>query len=451
MHNSVQSRFSLYALWVTLFLGIAVSTQTAAYAIGEVPPSIGVIPPGEPPSIEAQKEWTFLIYLNGNNSLDRFGEKNIKQMEQVGSTRDLNVVVQWASLSRKSTQRLYVTKNAAAPAVASPVLEELGQVDMGDWKNLVEFVKWGVSKYPAKHYFLDVWDHGSGWHGFQDRGLDRNWEHRVLNPHQRGGYGIARNLLKMPFHPMDISWDDNTGHSITTLQLRDALAESAKIMGHKIDLYASDACLMAMAEIATEVADSVEIYAGSEETEPGDGWPYHTFLQKWVAKPKSTAKDVATYLTQEYIAAYSNGVFGSHEGTFSAFDLKSIHELDDAITQLGLSLLGLSSKFKSQILEASKNSQRFDFYDYADLDDFVDQLDGLNLSGFRSELTQNVRIALGKVVVAHGATANFRNAAGLSIWLPESLSTYQEYSDYYHSLNFESVTKWGDFLESVLH
>src|SRR4051812_16677829 len=57
------------------------------------------------------KEWTFLTFLNGNNNLDSFGALNINQMEQVGSTDQINIVVQWASLRNRRTQRLYITKD----------------------------------------------------------------------------------------------------------------------------------------------------------------------------------------------------------------------------------------------------------------------------------------------------------------------------------------------------
>jgi len=76
---------------------------------------------------------------------------------------------------------------------------------------------------------------------------------------------------------------------ITTKQLGQALKESAAIIGHPVDVYGSDACLMAMAEVAHEMADSVNVYVGSQEVEPGAGWPYGDFLKLWTAKPTATA------------------------------------------------------------------------------------------------------------------------------------------------------------------
>src|SRR5271168_2763659 len=43
------------------------------------------------------RDWTMLVYLNGDNNLDSFGTTNLLAMETVGSTANINVVVQWAS------------------------------------------------------------------------------------------------------------------------------------------------------------------------------------------------------------------------------------------------------------------------------------------------------------------------------------------------------------------
>ena len=118
-------------------------------------------------------------------------------MEKVGSTKDVNVVVQWASLDNGNTQRLFVTQDSS-PEVKSLVVEDLPAVDMGDYRNLVEFVRWGAKNYPAKKYFVDVWNHGSGWHNLMAGG-------------RSGGITIS-----------DISYDDKTGNVITTEQLGQA-------------------------------------------------------------------------------------------------------------------------------------------------------------------------------------------------------------------------------------
>jgi hypothetical protein len=141
---------------------------------------------------KAQKEWTFLLFLNGNNNLDYFGAYNINQMEEVGSNENLNMVVQWASIGKRTTKRLLVTKDNDTKNVTSKTIEDLGNIDMGDYKQLVNFIEWGAKNFPAKHYMVAVWNHGNGW--------------QILN---LGAGAITR----------DISYDDNTGNKITTEEL----------------------------------------------------------------------------------------------------------------------------------------------------------------------------------------------------------------------------------------
>src|SRR6185437_6314547 len=146
----------------------------------------------------APKNWTFLIYLNGDNNLDSFGAQNIESMEQVGSNDQVNIVVQWASEAAGKTVRLLVQKSTNPSAVTSPVVQDLGKVDMGDFHSLENFIQWGVQNYPAQHYFVDVWDHGSGWHSIE---------------------AMSAPMPGMHLRPNDISWDDNSGNFISTEQL----------------------------------------------------------------------------------------------------------------------------------------------------------------------------------------------------------------------------------------
>jgi len=53
-------------------------------------------------------------------------------------------------------------------------------------------------------------------------------------------------------------------------QLGDAMYKASQIIGHPVDIYGSDACLMSMPEISTQMRNAVDYFIGSEEVEPGD-------------------------------------------------------------------------------------------------------------------------------------------------------------------------------------
>jgi Clostripain family len=381
---------------------------------------------------DSPKNWTFLIYLNGNNSLDDFGTTNLNQMEKVGSTDQVNVVVQWASMAAGKTQRLLVKKIDESGKVSSPVIQDMGQVDMGDYNTLVDFVKWGVANYPAQHYFIDVWDHGSGWHQLQS-----------MNH-------VTQGITKGPIHAQDISLDENTGHWITTEQLGLAMGEAAKIIGHKVDLYGSDACLMAMAEVAGEMTDSVQYFVGSQQTEPGAGWPYTELLTRWNAQANATAADVSKILTEEYVKSYQSGGSNSpDEVTFSGFDLSKMADLDATLSALGAKLRAVDSTERAKLVSAIGSAQSFTNQDYDDLLDYLNLIKQANVRNLVPADFADVETAAKAFIIANADTDTFSRATGLSIWLPADKSTYSTYSDRYNGLKFSAASSWGATLASL--
>jgi len=361
----------------------------------------------------AQKEWTFLIYLNGNNSLDSFGTDNMKAMETVGSTDTVNVVVQWASESAGNTRRILVQKSSDPSTVTSPVVQMMPVVDMGDAKTMVDFVQWGVQNYPAKHYFLDVWNHGNGWHELGNKRTIR-----------------------------DISWDDISGNHITTAQFGQAAGQIAQIIGHKIDLVGTDACLMAMVEVTGELADSTLAFVGSQEVEPGLGWPYDTFLADWAKKPAATNLEIGAMLSKDYVASYQ----GQEDATLSVMDLTHQKDMEAAISGLATKLKALSSGDQTSVKTATQGVVHFYDADYADLGDLISKMGSSGVSSLSSDDFRGVQTAMQSFVTTNNDTTSFANAKGVSIWWPTDSSTFQQYSAEYSGLKF-LATGWMDVLK----
>jgi hypothetical protein len=379
-------------------------------------------------SAATAKDWTFLVYINGNNSLDEFGQTNLIQMEKVGTTDTVNVVAEWASKSTGKTSRLLVQKSTNPDEVTSPILQTLDNPDMGDWNTLVDFIKWGVAAYPAQHYFISVWDHGNG------------WEPMTLN--------VGQTQPSQNFRPFGISLDENTGHQFSTPDLGAAMSQAAQIIGHKVDIYGSDACLMAMAEIAGEMSDSVNYLVGSQEVEPGPGWPYAEILTGWNQKPGMSSVEMANVVVQQYVRSYSGGSNGHEEVTFSAFDLSKMGALNTAVSALGKQISSLSSAQKTKVVKAISKTQNFTDADYGDLEDFLSNLQGTSMD---SNVVGNLKTASSDFVIANQATSKYSKAHGVSIWLPSKTRQYTEYAKDYAPLKFNQNTGWGSALASLLN
>lgn len=365
----------------------------------------------------AVKEWTFLVFINGHNNLSSFADMNIIDMEKTGSSDKVNLVVEWGSQSSKMTKRLLVKKSTNPLKVTSPSVMEMPNHDMGDYRNLIDFISWGVKNYPAKKYFIAVWNHGSGWH--------------------RSGQLSAR----------DISFDDNTGNHITTEQLGVAMQEAAKLIGHNVDIYGSDACLMQMIEVGSEFNGAVDYMVGSQELEPGEGWPYAPFVKKWVAKPEMTAAEVSILLSKEYQKAYDGGVYGNKpDTTFSAVNLQKFPALYSSLATLQQSLRGLSPTQFAEVKKAASYSMSFAYSDYVDLGDFLNKTHALGFSRSIEGLS-SAQAALKDVVLTADNGDDYFRASGLSIWLPPYSTSHL---DRYDNLLFSKTTGWNELVRQIL-
>jgi Clostripain family len=367
-----------------------------------------------------KKEWTFLIFLNGHNNLSSFGEMNIKDMETIGSTQDLNIIVEWGTSTSKITKRLYVEKSTDPNKVTSKVVKQMTNYDMGNYKNLQSFVRWGVQNYPAHHYFIAVWNHGSG------------WRKSIATPSSR-----------------DISFDDNTGNKITTEQLGIAMADAKAAIGRNVDIYGSDACLMQMVEVAGEMKDSVDYFVGSQENIPAEGWPYKPFLSKWAATPTMTPREVAILLSKEYLAGYSNdGVYGYKDGiTFSAWDMTKLSSAYTAIGNLATNLNSLKASDLALVKKSVPKALSFSLGDYVDLGDFTQQVKGLKLASVKMDLLTDVQQKIDDLVLTTDNGKGFEAATGLSIWLPTSANKHQAR---YDKLQFSRATGWNNITKKLV-
>jgi hypothetical protein len=367
------------------------------------------------PSFAAEmKEWTFLTFLNGHNNLDSYGEMNVNQMKEVGSNDHLNIVVQWASGKFSDTKRVYVKKGGY------DVVQSMPRADMGDWRSLVEFVRWGAQNYPAKHYFVNVWNHGGGWHRIEFTNDD--------------------------IHAQDISWDDYSGNHMTTEDLGRAMTEISQIIGQKVDIYGSDACLMAMAEVGAEMQDAVAYMVGSEEVEPGQGWPYNTFLARWAANPAATPEDVSKYLSDEYFKAYNGGIYGRQSVTFSAMDLSKLPAFEASIENLGRELGKLNSTQIKKVLSVAQSTQDYTYGDYKDAFDFVNRLETNGALAVDRQALSDVKASVSSLVIVNYASPAFSGSHGVSMWIPTSKYDWTNYSQRYQGLNFDRRTKWSSVL-----
>jgi hypothetical protein len=325
---------------------------------------VGYITQGEQPAApgtRGRKKWTVLVFLNADNDLEASGLADLNEMEQIGSDEHLNIVVQIdrqkgargdtiADGNWIGTRRYEVVKDRTKK-IASKLVMNLGERDMGDRKELAGFLQWGVETYPADRYVVVIWNHGAGWKG--------------------------------------ISSDDDSGRMMSVPDVlwacRQALPSLAKVNPRhpKFDIIDFDACLMGMLEVAYELRDVTDFLLASEETEPGQGMPYQDTLRPLKDDPTITPRQLAKAMISAYVKSYATG--GSQTTrrikgasvTKAAYDLSRIEPLADLVGRLGASLSTNHAAYTRMLVDeygVFARIRRYNDDSFVDLHDFVQKL-----------------------------------------------------------------------------
>ena len=371
------------------------------------------------PSGHSIPEWTVMIYLDADNDLESAGINDINEMELVGSSSKVNIVVQadripnynFSNDDWTTTRRYYITQDSDQMQINSLLIGgDLGELNMGDPDTLVDFANWAVTEYPAEKYLLVIWNHGGG--------------------------------FRSPAYSKGIAQDDTSGKDIITMsELEDALSAISVQMGKNIDIVGMDACSMAMIEVAYQIKDSADILVTSEELEPGDGWPYDTILAQLAANPTMSPTQLAIDIVDKYIFSYP-----FKEVTQSAIDLSYMDDLAGQLSSMADSIMSDTLTSKDAYLNAAYSSQHYsDYYhDFIDLYDFCNKVyyysNSFEVKAIALIVQQNL---LNSVINSDYNGGSVSDTKGLSIYFP----LYKEYdSENYNNTNFAQDTFWDEML-----
>src|SRR5262249_31403284 len=151
-------------------------------------------------------------------------------------------------------------------------------------------------------------------------------------------------------------------------ELKQVVADAHRILGHPVDILGLDACLMTMLEVAYQLRDHVRVLVGSEEVEPGEGWPHAAILGDLTARPAMTPRELAITIVRRYAESYDDGP----DATQSAIDLGKLDDLVGTVDALARALLGAlpSANVELTLYTAWRRSLQFLDGLYVDLRHF---------------------------------------------------------------------------------
>ncbi|MEI7834156.1 MAG: clostripain-related cysteine peptidase, partial [bacterium] len=301
------------------------------------------------------RKWTVLVYLNAKNDLERYSIQNLNQMEAVADNPAVTVAVEMGRLASSNataggtwvgTKRFTIVHdndpNTVTSFDTSPVVEDLASTNMGSAAALADFISWGKRTFPAEHYMVVLWDHGTGW---------------------RSGEAIA--AMK---DPRAISYDDEFNTNISGKDLPIGLASSTPT-----DIVAMDACLMQMLEVGYQIGSNCSYIVASEENVPGPGYPYDKWLAPLAANPAMSPRDFASTIANQTVQYYlAKETLIAH----SVVDTAQLPQLATAVDIFAGALIGITATETTALVNARDSADFFGspyYTDYKDLYDYADQ------------------------------------------------------------------------------
>ncbi|MDQ1300140.1 MAG: hypothetical protein QG637_57 [Chloroflexota bacterium] len=407
-----------------------------------------------------RRPWTLMVYMAGDNGkvfstqygklklmaeMTSAGYNDLAEMGTIGTTDNVAVTCLFDT-NQDASYLVEVRRDGRG--LAGSRCRRMQGVNMGAPNTLSEFIVESIRLYPAEHYALVIWNHGTGWLDVdayatvRALGAGRPVFHRtpIVDPD-----GMTR----------PIAFDDSSKDFLDTADLRQAFAEAQAATGVRLDLIGMDACLMAMVEGACELADFADFFVGSQEIEPMDGWPYAPILAALNGEPGMAPGKVAELVVREFARAYRATTRLEETITQSAIDLRRAAQtvalckaLVDAISAQADAALrgmvkGLLTGYDSVLVFQDRN--------YRDLGDFALKLARKTEFGDYTAVSAAAK-ALYDHLQARGPEAavlqvafrpKYRGANGLSVFLPPKL---RDVLPIYQGLKFPQATGWDKLL-----
>lgn len=379
---------------------------------------------------------------------------DLNEAEMVGSNDRVKMVAQidrneeayTGDGNWTSARRYYLTQDDDLYTINSQLIADLGEVDMGNSNTLVDFATWAIQIYPADKVVLIMSDHGSGWPG--------GWT--------------------------DDSPQDSNGNYIYLSDLESALGQIIANTGiRQFELFGMDACLMSMLEVYNGLAPYSHYAVASQETEPGLGWAYASFLGDLTAQPEMSGADLGRAIVESYIIEdqrilndearqrmlsslgsselKSAGELAQEWGTtitIAAVDLSALPPLNASLDNF---LDDLKNVDQTKVAEARSHAQAFynvfdDNYPspYIDISNFADFVVTTTGDQAVSQATLDLQTALSAAIVAEKHGDQRPGARGISVYFPISEIYWKEdngvtfYTDETHTSASQNL--WDDFL-----
>lgn len=411
-----------------------------------------------------QKNWTLLCYFAADCNLEEYAVRDLLDLQRVGSTQNMNILTQIDRGETPSIKKYggkpgatrYYVNQSLNRKIDCQEVENLGQINMSDAKELKDFVSWGMKSYPAKNYVVLMFGHGGGVLGMStDEGAQK------MDPQTLAKFLMADKKSGFDQDEWAISLAGENPEIIKPREMEKALREAEAEAGVNKEqvILGLKSCQMGQTENAYQWKDAANVLLASQSVIYTDSWRMNEIFGKPAAgmyDQKQMAEHIFklndTPLTNQYGMIIKNRIT-----TAALVDLSKAGELKPAVLKLEKAIKNSDTdpaKIK-ELLEIKSRPGFFtntwvvhyasDFYEAAGLLASDPEIKDPEIKKAANQLIGT----LNRVVVksSHRDQLEYdKNSNGLGLTTLSDPQTLEraEYGD----LAFDKDTGWSEFLTS---
>lgn len=427
------------------------------------------------PNPAPQKPWTVMVYMaaSQDEQTEAAAIRDLKELEKIGTTKNVNVVVQVDRMWPGYSERYRVWKGGSEPYGSYPSAENLKTFfPTGDPTKLGEFYEknakllWELFGVENENEFKKC---------FSDRDPD------VLSKaFSTGNLFVLRDfvlwardqfpenhyLLVMWGHAFGLGFGRDHGDPLTMPELATALKTSVNVEKDEklIDILGANACAMSYAEAAYELRDAAHFLVAPEIAMPFAGWPYQEILNEIDGRPDISPKDLGKKIIDLFIASF-NKAFEPRSVALTLLNLEKAGELKPRLADVVDALDRIIDRngVRDEVANAFLDTEYGDVRPLIDLSDLCDRLKEMKIKDIENTDSERIATAVGKMktflrrgedeLIVHHKSLGLEELHGLGIFAP-SVSSAAELTrlelsekDYRKlSLVTEKETGWADLV-----
>lgn len=363
-------------------------------------------------------ERTVLVYMAADNNLSGYCEPNMTRMRST-MTKQHNRMRLVVFVDKPGQNPLLLRLNERSV----DTLRIFPEVNSTDAKVLSYVIKETVRQFPAKHYGLVMWSHGTGW--IPAEALHFAASNLGYVPGRDGSHVISETVLegrRWPYYdtksfgfesvPITNAYGNSGYVSMDLKDMADAIPNGL------FDYILFDACYMGNVEIAYELRRKAKQIVSSCYEIVADGFPYHQMTPDLLSGDMTSAADK--------FYRYYRDLDVSDSQRWQRMAGVSVVETDalDSLARCFKKIV--SGKYEEIMTLPVKEIQHFDRFSrtvFYDLEDMVEHLckDQALLNEFKAQLKRSISFSKSTDYIFLGdeyREIEVKKYCGLSVYIP---------------------------------